>query len=207
MNKSAKFWNKRAAKFDTEDDPNSEVRKAKYEQIKKYLNKEQLVLDFGCAVGSLSQVIAPFVNEVHGVDISVEMIKIAKEKAQNNNINNIKFIEGDILNEKFDSSRYDVVVAMYVLHLVENPKRTLQRLVELINHQGFLILEVPCMKRFNFFKRFLFVPFIKLAGLPYLASFDSNNIDDMIKQNGLEIVETEFTKKKFPRYFIVAKKN
>ena len=54
MNKAEKFWNKKAQTFDQSDNPESEVRKKKYGKIRKYLNKDQVLLDYGCATGSLS---------------------------------------------------------------------------------------------------------------------------------------------------------
>ena len=206
MNKSAKFWNRRAAKFDTEEDKNSEIRQAKYDKIKKYLNKEQFVLDYGCAVGSLCQVMSPYVKEMHGVDSSSEMIRLAAEKAKEKNLYNLKFIEGDILEDKFQNSRYDVVIAMYVVHLVQDPEKTLERLVDIVSPEGFFIMEVPCIKKLNFFKKIFLIPFIKLMGLPYLSYFNKEDIDKMLAKHQVTVVEQEYSTKKFPRYFIVAKK-
>ena len=36
-------------------------------------------LDFGCGVGRLTQALAPYFDEVHGVDIAPSMIKLAKQ--------------------------------------------------------------------------------------------------------------------------------
>ena len=204
--KSEKFWNKRAQKFDQEDKPDSPVRKERYARIRSYLNKNKTLLDYGCATGSLSLEFGNDVKEILGIDISAKMIELARIKAKDNNYQNLKFVQGEIHDDQFKSTRFDVIIAFYVIHLVQNPQKTLNHLAELINPEGFLIMEVPCLKQTNFIKRFFLKGFTKMAGLPYMHTFKSIDIDKMIKGTGLKVVENHFDDQKFPRYFIVAKK-
>ncbi len=39
------------------------------------------MLDVGCGTGSLALILAPFASHVHGLDVSGEMIRIARAKA------------------------------------------------------------------------------------------------------------------------------
>lgn len=193
-------------KFDSEDKPASELRKQKYEMIRKYLNKDQLVMDYGCATGSLSLEFANNVREIHGLDISSEMIKKAETKAKEGNFHNLKFFHGDVLDEKFDSARYDVIIAFYVLHLVEDPVKVVKRISELLRPGGFLIMEIPLLGEKNLFTRSLLKTSVKMAGLPHLKSFSRVEADQMITEAKLNCVESEKQTVKMPGYFIVAKK-
>lgn len=67
-----------------------------YEKAKKYLNldKEDIVLDLYCGIGTISIYIADYVKTVYGVEIAEESIRDARTNARLNKINNIEFIKG-----------------------------------------------------------------------------------------------------------------
>ena len=50
--------------------------------VSKFLKpgKQDIILDFGCGVGRLTQFLAPKVKHITGIDTSVEMIKLASKK-------------------------------------------------------------------------------------------------------------------------------
>lgn len=73
------------------------------------------VLDVGCGAGTYTVALAEKVNKAVGVDLSPNMIRFAKEKAKEYNLNNTEFICGDwdkfdINNENFEKS-FDLVFA------------------------------------------------------------------------------------------------
>lgn len=67
-----------------------------YDKTKEYLDvdKEDIVLDLYCGIGSISIYIANHVKRVYGVEIAEESIKDARTNARLNKINNIEFITG-----------------------------------------------------------------------------------------------------------------
>ena len=62
--------------------------------------KDDVIIDFGCGVGRLTFVVAPKVSKIYGLDISPELLMIARKKNQEVKMNNIEFLQIDI--EKFD---------------------------------------------------------------------------------------------------------
>lgn len=48
--------------------------------LKKYVNENSVVLDVGCGIGRIMKFLAPYVGELHGVDVSLEMIELAKKE-------------------------------------------------------------------------------------------------------------------------------
>lgn len=62
------------------------------------LNKEDIVLDLYCGIGTISIFLARHVKKVIGIEIIEDAIKDAKENAKINNIENIDFYAGDVEN-------------------------------------------------------------------------------------------------------------
>ena len=60
------------------------------------LTKEDTVFDLYCGIGTISLFMAEHVKKVYGVEIVKESIYMARENAKINNINNTKFISGDV---------------------------------------------------------------------------------------------------------------
>ena len=60
------------------------------------LNKEDVVLDLYCGIGTISIFLAKFVKKVIGIEIVEAAIQDAKENAKMNGISNIDFYAGDV---------------------------------------------------------------------------------------------------------------
>ena len=60
------------------------------------LNKEDIVFDLYCGIGTISLFMAEYVKKVYGVEIVKEAIDMANENVRINNINNTEFIAGDV---------------------------------------------------------------------------------------------------------------
>ena len=81
---------------------------------KASLNKDELLLDAYCGIGTIGLIASKYVKEVHGIEIVKEAIEDAKNNAKNNNIKNAKYYHGDagefILSQKEKGINYDVVI-------------------------------------------------------------------------------------------------
>lgn len=84
--KSEKMWDQLAKNWDTRGVRLGENDLKIIELTKKYLNPGNVVLDYGCATGSIALEIAGMAKAVHGIDISTNMVEIAKCKADERNI-------------------------------------------------------------------------------------------------------------------------
>lgn len=58
------------------------------------LNKQDIVYDLYCGIGTISLFIADRAKKVYGIEVVKEAIKDAEENAKLNNINNVEFIMG-----------------------------------------------------------------------------------------------------------------
>jgi ubiquinone/menaquinone biosynthesis C-methylase UbiE len=74
-------------------------------------DRELRVLDVGTGTGFIALLLAELGHEVIGVDISEEMLRIAREKARKLNIENVEFHLADAEEPPFPDNTFDAVVA------------------------------------------------------------------------------------------------
>lgn len=60
------------------------------------LNKDDVVFDLYCGIGTISIFMAPFCKKVYGIEIVKEAIDMANRNANLNGISNIEFFAGDV---------------------------------------------------------------------------------------------------------------
>lgn len=60
------------------------------------INKNDVVFDLYCGIGTISIFMAKYAKEVYGIEIVDEAVKMAEENASLNNVENTKFISGDV---------------------------------------------------------------------------------------------------------------
>ncbi|MBF0509283.1 MAG: methyltransferase domain-containing protein, partial [Deltaproteobacteria bacterium] len=87
------------------------------------------ILDVGCAAGTLAVPLAPYVNTITALDPSTVMLSLLKERCREENIANIKIVEGrweDDWNE-FGIGVHDVAIASRSL-IVEDLRQAILKL-------------------------------------------------------------------------------
>jgi SAM-dependent methyltransferase len=100
------------------------------------------VLDFGCGVGRLSRALRPYFDQVYGVDISQEMIKLAKEHTPScefliNQADNLRLFQDDF---------FDFVYSNIVLQHQRTKglaKAYIREFVRVIRHKGMIVFQIP----------------------------------------------------------------
>jgi 2-polyprenyl-3-methyl-5-hydroxy-6-metoxy-1,4-benzoquinol methylase len=185
--KKDKFWNWLAKNYS--DEVGEETTKI----TKKYLTKNDTVLDYGCARGAYTIALAGDVKEIRGIDISPKMIELAKIKSKD-----ISFKTATIFNIE---EKYDVVLAFNLLHLLEDTEKVIHKIDEILKPGGRFISVTTCMKEQALLRIAGF--FISVLGILYIRKFKISELKKLIS-NKFNIVET----KNFSPYhiMIVAKK-
>lgn len=83
--KTAKFWD-RFASYSARQEKKIQLTDNKdFVSTLTYLNINDVVLEYDCGTGYLSNVITDRVNEIQAIDISSKMIEVAKRKASERN--------------------------------------------------------------------------------------------------------------------------
>lgn len=204
MNKSEKFWDRMAKYFDREERKDDPTNIKIIEKTKKNLKISDTVLDYGCGTGTAAIEIAGGVKTVNGIDISSKMIEAAKGKTVERKVKNIDFAQTTIFDEKLKTGSFDVILCFYLLHLVENTPKVMQRINELLKLGGLIISATPCMR--GTFLGVLLSPVSKIGLIPSITLFKISELEDLMTDGNFEIVETECLHQSGQQYFIVAKK-
>jgi len=115
------------------------IYKTSLKLIKKYLSDYKKILDIGCATGNFlykTQKINKKLD-LYGVDSSLNMIKIAKEKFKNISFYNLKAEEIN-----FPENFFDIITLIETFHHLPNQKLVLEKINKILKPEGiFLIVE------------------------------------------------------------------
>jgi SAM-dependent methyltransferase len=100
-------------------------------------------LDFGCGVGRLSRALSSYFGEVHGVDISPEMVRLASQFTPG-----CKFLVNDSTDLKvFRNDSFDFIYCNIVLQHQpdeETAKSYIAEFVRIIKPAGIAVFQIPC---------------------------------------------------------------
>lgn len=112
------IWEKRAKQnknIKTSPDIGCNILETEF--IKRYLKKNQSVLDIGSGDGIATIEFAKMVKHVEGLEPSPTLIEIAKKKVSRAKINNINWREGSILDlsKIYSNPKFDVLISKRVL--------------------------------------------------------------------------------------------
>ncbi len=210
MNKAEKFWDKKASQFDQRDRNFELTHSLAVENTKKYLHVGDIVLDYGCATGTVAFEISNHVKEVHGIDISSKMIVAAKRKAVERKIENSYFAQATLFDERFKKESFDVILALNILLHLEDTPKVMQRINELLKPGGLIISVTACLgEKKNFSGKLLFFgvfSLVKMRILPNIRFFKISELEDSITNGNFKIVETKSLHHGPMNHFIAAKK-
>ncbi len=80
------------------------------------LKKNHTVIDLGAGTGAFSIEAAPYCKMIYAVDVSSTMLAIIKQKAKENGIKNIKYINAGFLTYKHAGALADLIITKAALH-------------------------------------------------------------------------------------------
>ena len=175
-------------------------------KLEAYLSDDQKVLDYGCATGAIAIGISPRVKEVVGIDISSQMIQLAKSNADYGKVKNVAFVKTAINEAQLKRNSFDLILAFNVLHLLNDVRQDLQRINELLKPGGKFISISACMGEKKSPMTLLFSLLSKLHIAPKINFFTGGQLEDHIKSEDFEIEETQDEFEGKYSYLIIAKK-
>jgi 2-polyprenyl-3-methyl-5-hydroxy-6-metoxy-1,4-benzoquinol methylase len=208
--RAEKLWNNLAKNWDKPGVSLGETDLKVLAKTRPYLKAGSVVLDYGCATGSIAFELAKSAKTVYGVDISYKMIEIAKGKAVKNKAENVNFVCGSIFNEGLKKGTFDVITAFSILHLVPDIPQVLERINTLLKPGGVFITLTPCLGQKKLSVLLMEIPVwaaSKTGILPKVNFFSTLKLTGAVTAANLKIIETEKLKDtSLIEYFMVGKK-
>ncbi len=143
MRNTEKFWDKLAKKYAKMPIKNLQAYNETMEHTKIHLSEGDDDLEVGCGTGSTALLLADSVKQVTAIDISSNMIDIARNKAKDQQVDNVNFIQSTLFDDTLEKRSFGVILAFNFLHLLEDTPEAIRRINELLKPEGLFIATRP----------------------------------------------------------------
>ena len=112
------------------------IWRKKFIKILNFSNND-VVLDVATGTGDVAfEIRKKYKSKITGLDLSINMLEIAKKKAKNKNIEDIKFIEGDAENLPFEDNTFDKLVISYGLRNLGDTEKGIKEFYRVLKPGG-----------------------------------------------------------------------
>jgi ubiquinone/menaquinone biosynthesis C-methylase UbiE len=205
MNQSTEFWDKIAERYSRQPIADEAAYQKKLQVTREYFQPDMEVLEIGCGTGSTAIAHAPYVKHIHAIDISSKMIDIARGKADAEKVTNVTFERSAIDELSVSEQTLDAVLALSILHLLENKEEVIARVHRMLKPGGIFVSSTACLgDTMKYIK--LIAPIGKFLGLmPLVKVFTTKELKGDLTDAGFQIVY-QWQPGKGKAVFVVAKK-
>ncbi|WP_306015607.1 class I SAM-dependent methyltransferase [Oceanicaulis sp. MMSF_3324] len=205
MSQDKAFWDRIARKYAQDPIADQASYEHKLEKTRTCFTPDSRVLEYGCGTGATAVLHAPYVKELVATDLSDEMIKIARERAAEAGVDNIRFAACDVADLNEPNGSFDVVLGLNVLHLVPDRQSTIQQSHDLLKPGGAFVTSTACLGDGMAFLG-LIKPVMRLfRGWPDFQIFKETRLTEELRASGF-IIEYRFKPSKSPTVFLIARK-
>lgn len=203
--RESKFWDRIAESYARKPVADERAYQNKLRITRDYFRPEMNIFEFGCGTGSTALAHAPFVKHILATDISARMIAIAREKAETAGIANVEFRQTAIDRFTAPDHSYDGVLAMSILHLVDDKDAVIERVHQLLKPDGVFVSSTACLSDgMGYFRPIAWLG--RMFGLlPLVRFFKADDLVASLERRGFRI-EHRWQPGKRKGVFIVARK-
>ncbi|MCG8573225.1 MAG: class I SAM-dependent methyltransferase [Spirochaetes bacterium] len=205
MVNAEKFWDRLSKNWDKSESIEDVLQYKSVGYIKEYLKKEDIVLDFGCATGTMAFALSPLVKEIHGIDLSGKMIQLANERISNQSTDKVFFKKENIMDTQFKAGQFDRIISFNVLHLVDHLDGTLSKIHDLLKPSGHFLFMTPCLQEKPFLSGIIKI-LKALKIIPLGGCFKIKELERAVRDKGFQILKSESIDGNPFEHFIIAVK-
>ncbi len=100
----------------------------------------QAMLDLGTGTGRLLELFAPLFKRGVGIDMSRDMLSVARANLEKAGISHVQVRQGDILNPPVEREAFDLITIHQVLHFLDEPLAAIREASRALRAGGRLII-------------------------------------------------------------------
>lgn len=100
----------------------------------------QSMLDLGTGTGRMLEIFGPLYVRGVGVDLSREMLAVARANLDRAGVTNAQVRQGDLYGAQLDRNAYDLITLHQVLHYLDDPGRAIREAARLLRPAGRLVV-------------------------------------------------------------------
>ena len=200
----ANIWDKQAESYSKQPVKDVAGWEDTLTRIRKHLSSTSKVLEVGCGTGSSALKLAASCNSILGTDYSPNMIEIARAKTTTAGVTNATFQVAEAETIADTATKYDVAVALNVLHLCKDPPKVLNTLHAQLKPGGVIATKSHLLAGKWPLK--LLLPVAQFFGkAPHVEFFNDKQLTEMHKAAGFDIIDS-VTYDKGERKLIIGRK-
>ena len=202
---SAKFWDKIAAKYSRQPVADEAAYQQKLRMTQEVLRPDMDVLEIGCGTGSTALVHAPHVRSIRAVDVSENMLQIAREKAQAAQVANVSFEKGAFESLDAAEESLDAVLALSLLHLLDDPREAIRKVYGWLKPGGVFVTSTACLADTMGYLKYI-LPVVRFFGRAPKVTFLAR---DQLRQDHEDagfVIEQEWQPGRNAAVFMIARK-
>lgn len=202
---SARFWDRMAKRYARTAVPDEAVYQEKLARTRAYLRPEMTALEFGCGTGSTAIAHAPFLQRIHAIDVSANMIAIARGRAADAGVSNVDFAQTSFERFAAEDATFDAVFGLSILHLVEDRPAAIAKAWRLLKPGGVFVTSTAALAEDMNWLRWIAAAGAFLGLLPRVAFFTSQDMVAEQERQGF-VIEERWKPGKGKALFLVARK-
>ena len=205
MAEASGFWNKLANRYAASPIADEAAYETKLEVTRKLLRPDMRLLEFGCGTGGTAIRHAPHVAHIRAIDFSENMLEFARTRAREAGVENVTFELGDITTLPIRDERYDMVLGLSILHLLEDVDAVIAKVREMLVPGGYFVTSTACMNDLMPWLKYV-APLGKAIGkLPHLTFMGADELVGKFETAGFTIVHRWQPSKKAALFLIAQK--
>ncbi len=140
-------------------------------QFKKFVGHNKKILEIGCGTGQLSTYFSIGNNNlVVAMDATLQSLKIAKNFAKKNDIQNLIYVNADIFEDVLVNEYFDFIWCNGVLHHTKDPNQAFNVAIKSLKKNGYVLIGL--YNKFGRLRTLIRKLFYKIIGLKFLEIFD-----------------------------------
>lgn len=156
-------------------------------ELKRLIEPNSVVLDLGCGIGRIEKYLAPYCKEIHGIDVSENMLKLAKKNVVYGNVHFHKNNGRDL--SIFPDEKFDFCFSIATLQHIEKEDALfyLMEIYRLLKKDGKAYLQFPNLLCDDNLRSFLDISKQKYRSIARMRYYTAAEIEKIMEAIGFKI--------------------